>query len=223
MLKDAAINWVRANCTDLKLRADLSRKLKDVLQRRVECWFAVGGALTRERVPYMIHCFASELFIFQLSEAQAASLMVAPDALMCNTDPNPTPVVERVLPLAISLSNFELDKPTLTANGPVTGSIAYEIEGETTTSYCLRLDCLMWLRGDQTSWNIPEQILHRSGRIRFSFELTMGLPWPFLPQWPAVVFLRVCTLPSSGEVALRRAISNTCGSLIEVEGNVAGP
>jgi hypothetical protein len=54
--------------------------LKDVLQRRVDSWFAVGQALTRERVPYMIHCFAGELFIFQLTKAQAAGLMLAPNA-----------------------------------------------------------------------------------------------------------------------------------------------
>jgi hypothetical protein len=59
MLIDAAIAWVQANCTDPKLRSDVARKLKDVMQRRVDCWFGVGPVLTRRHVPYLIHCWCS--------------------------------------------------------------------------------------------------------------------------------------------------------------------
>lgn len=108
MLKDAAINWVRANCRDPKLGADFSRKLNNVLQRRVACWFAIGQSLTGERQPYMIHCFADELFIFQLSNAQAKGLMLAPDAMCSSFDPRPAAARQKVLPRIVSISRFDL-------------------------------------------------------------------------------------------------------------------
>ena len=218
MLKDAAINWVRSNCTDPKLQVDLSRKLKDVLQRKVDCWFAVGQALTRERVPYMIHCFAGQLFIFQLSNAQAAGLMLAPDAMAACTDPRPAAASVRATPQLMSLSKFELDKPSLTPNDRITGSVDYEIEGEIPAVYCLRLDCSLGLSGDETSWTSPEQVLSRAGQFRFSFDALRESAWPFVlhHRGPLALFLRVYSHATSDDIALRRPISDTCGTLVDV-------
>ena len=228
MLRDAAINWVRANCIDPKLQSDFSLKLKDVLQRRVDCWFAVGQALTRERVPYMIHCFAGELFIFQLNPAQAAGLMLSPNALAESSDPHPEAASRSAIQPLLSLSKLELDNAILTPNDRINGSFVYEIEGEPPAAYCLRMDCSLGLSGDETTWNNGEQILGKSGQMRFSFDPLKESVWPFvlLHRGPLAVFMRAYSLPSSGDPALRRCISNTCGTLIDVgpvdNGNVYG-
>jgi len=216
MLKDAAMNWINANCKDPKLRSDFSRQLKSVLQRRVDCWFALGSGLTRQRVPYMIHCFAGELFIFQLSAAQAAGLMLAPDALCSSSDSQPGESRPTAPP--ISLANFELDRPILTETERITGSCSYEIEGEIPASYCLRLDCLLGLAAGDTIWSDPGQILGRSGHLRFSFDAIRETAWPIalFHRGPAAVFLRVCTFPIAGDAASRHPISNACGTLVDI-------
>jgi hypothetical protein len=218
MLKDAAIHWVRANCTDPKLRADFSRKLKDVLQRRLNCWFAVGSALTRTGAPYMIHCFAGELFIFQLSSEQAVGLKLAPNALAESSDLCPAGFSRRSEHLAVSLSKFELDAPVLTATDPICGVVEYEVEGEPPTAYCLRMDGLLGLCGDDVAWTMPRQTLSRSGQIRFSFSSLGESVWPMvlLQRAPVAVFLRLYADPVPGDVNQRRAISNTCGALLDV-------
>lgn len=218
MLKNAAINWVRANCSDPKLRADFSRKITDVLQRRVDCWFAVGQALTRGRVPYMIHCFAGELFIFQISKAQAAGLMLAPDAMASSSDPHPAPPRQNPVQRVMSISNFQLDKAVLTAADRITGSFTYEIEAETPTAYCLRLDCSLGLSGDETGWAFPDQPLSASGQIHFSFDPLRESVWPLalIHRGPLAVFLRVCALPDTGDVSVRNPIRNTGGTLVDI-------
>jgi hypothetical protein len=216
MLKDAAINWVRANCRDPKLRADFTRKLSDVLQRRVACWFAIGQALTRERQPYMIHCFADELFIFQLSLAQAKGLMLAPDAMCSSFDPRPTAPRQKVLPRMLSISQFELDKPALTEADRITGSVAYELESELPPSLCLRLDCSLGLSGDETSWVPLDLTAGPPGRAYFSFAPLRESVWPLalMHRGPLAVFLRVCI--DSNAMVQRYPISNTCGTLIDI-------
>jgi len=216
MLKDAAINWVRANCSDPKLRADFSRKLSDVLQRRVACWFAIGQALTREREPYMIHCFADELFIFQLSNAQSKGLMLAPDAMCSSFDPRPAAPRQKALPRVVSISRFQLEKPVLTAADRIAGAVSYELEGEVPPALCLRLDCSLGLSGDETSWLPIELTAGPPGRDSFSFAPLRESLWPLalMHRGPLAVFLRVCI--DSDTVVQRSPISNTCGTLLDI-------
>src|SRR5258706_14716344 len=122
MLVDVAIGWVRANCLDPKLRSDLSQKLKDAMQRRVDCWFAVGPVLTRERTAYMIHCFAGELFIFQLTAEQAAAVLPAPHALASSVDQRPPGLNQRANPALLSVSDLQVDRAVLTPLDVVSGS-----------------------------------------------------------------------------------------------------
>jgi hypothetical protein len=216
MLKDAAIAWVRGNCTDQRLRSDLSRKLKDALQRRYDCWFAVGQTLTKERAPYMIHCFAGELFIFQLSPAQAAGLLLAPNASCASRDPRESTREPRPRDLPVSITKLELDTPALRPGERIEGSIEYEVEGVAVTPYCLRLDCLSGLSGDEIAWNLPSQQLDHSGKIHFSFDPLWGsVPWPFAPLHQAPVTMFVQMFSWHEEVRNRHALSNTCGTLID--------
>lgn len=218
MLKDAAKNWVQTNCFDPKLRHDLSRQLADVLQRRVDCWFGVGEALTRSKAPFMIHCYAGELFFFQLTKAQAAGLRMAPNAMMGHSVPFP-PTSCRANPVIVSISKLELDKPIVAANDAISGTFEYEIDGEPPTSWCARLNCLMGLGEDETSWCSPIHALGRSGQIRFSFESGRQV-WPLglMHGGPLPVFLRVYSDPCPGDESQRQPISNTCGALLDIDG-----
>ncbi|HXE53032.1 MAG TPA: hypothetical protein VN541_08460 [Tepidisphaeraceae bacterium] len=196
----------------------MSGKLKDALQRRIDCWFAVGQALTKERAPYMIHCFAGELFIFQLSPAQAAGLMLAPNALCDSRDPRGSSRDSRPLDTPVSLMRFELDRPTLRPRERIDGAVEYEIEGHAAINYCLRLDYLLGLAGDEVIWATPPQPLEPSGKIRFSFDPPRESVWPFvqLHRGPIAVFLQMYSRSRLEEVTARHPISNTCGTLIDV-------
>jgi hypothetical protein len=217
MLIDAAMGWVKGNCPDPKLRADLRRKMKDALQRRIDCWFGIGPVLTRERVPYLIHCYAGELFIFQMTPEQSAAFLPRPNALGSSLDQQTPGSNRRAEQILISLSDMEVDRPVMTPNDPVTGTVQYEVVGELPAAYCLRLDYQLGLPSD-TSWFCPEQILSGSGRIRFIFNRLADSKWPFVQthQGPAALFLRVFTHPAPDETATRRPISNTCGTLVQV-------
>lgn len=217
MLIDAAMGWVKGNCPDPKLRADLKRKMKDAMQRRVDCWFGIGPVLTRERLPYLIHCYAGELFIFQLMPEQAAAILPRPNALGSSLDQRAPGSNRRAEQMLVSLSDLEVDRPVLTPHDPVTGSVQYEVLGELPAEYCLRLDYQLGLP-DAVSWFCPEQILSGSGRIRFIFNRLADSVWPSVRcyQGPAALFLRVFTRPAKDETAERRPISNTCGALVQV-------
>lgn len=216
MLIDAAVRWMEANCRDVQLRADLKRKLKDAMQRQSDCWFGIGPVLTKERAPYLIHCYAGELFIFQLTDRQAAAILPAANALASSVDQRPPGSNRRADETLVSLAGLELDRPFLTSGEPITGSVQYEVQGELPTEYCLRLDYQLGL-ADAVSWNRPEQILAGTGRIRFAFNRLADSIWPSVRnhRGPIALFLRVCTWPSTDQLSRRRAISNTCGALVD--------
>ena len=216
MLIDAAVAWTEANCRDVQLRADLKRKLKDAMQRQSDCWFGLGPVLTKEHAPYLIHCFAGELFIFQLTDRQAAVILPAPNALASSIDQRPPGSNRCAGEVLVSLAELELDRPFLTSGEPVKGSVHYEVQGELPAEYCLRLDYQLGL-ADAVSWNRSEQILAGSGRIRFSFNRLADSIWPSVRdhRGPIALFLRVCTWPTLDESSPRRPISNTCGTLVD--------
>lgn len=219
MLRDAAMYWVRKNCKDPRLQSDFADKLDSCLRGRMDCWFAVGGALTRHRVPYVLHCFAGELFAFQINDQQAAALLLKPNALITSTDPRPAPPNNRVAMPMISILRLKLDRETVAWNQPISGSCEYEVTGESPSSYCLRMDFSLFIAGDEIRWHFPDQILLPRGQMRFCFselgERLMPDPNPGLKQVPLALFLRACVNPPSGEAESRDPISNTCGVLVD--------
>jgi hypothetical protein len=72
-MQGPAATWVKANCTNPKLVKDLQRFLFDANAAGVNCWFLVGSGLIRSGAASLVHCFAKELFAFQLTDAQAWS------------------------------------------------------------------------------------------------------------------------------------------------------
>jgi hypothetical protein len=108
-----------------EVRASFERQLDRALQLSVGCAFMVGQKLTRDRRPYLVHCFYGEFFGFRLTSHRAAELGLAGDALdfsharpQHNHGPKPTPAVwldEVIVDRADNLNPF----------ARITGTIRY--------------------------------------------------------------------------------------------------
>ncbi len=71
-MQTAAAAWVNANCAIPTVRSDLLHVLSEASLAGVDCWVLIGGGLISSGAATLLHCFAGELFAFQLTDAQAA-------------------------------------------------------------------------------------------------------------------------------------------------------
>jgi len=107
MRKDAAINWVRANCPNPKLATDAGAAIDKAAAAGGNCWFAIGGRLTRSGAPCLLHWFGGEVFIFQLTPVQAMTMGLKPNVMVAHHDVQPDGLTFATSP-AISLERFEV-------------------------------------------------------------------------------------------------------------------
>ena len=140
MLRDAAIGWIRSNCTNQRLRADFSRNLDEAISLGVNCSFTIGEGLTREHAPYLLHWFAGELFVIQLTARQAARLGIGPHGVHHACDHESVPDGPPTAP-ALSLEALNLEPALLRdLRRPIVATCRYRVTGPVPAAIAFRMD-----------------------------------------------------------------------------------
>jgi hypothetical protein len=126
-MRGAAATWVRSNCINAKMVKDLLRFLFDASAAGANCWFLIGGGLLRSGSATLVHCFVGELFVFQLTDRQAA-LQGADSRTMCSgLGRSPFQQMRAPANVAISLDRLELLNTALNQTTPIFGRVDYEV------------------------------------------------------------------------------------------------
>ena len=220
MLRDAAIRWVRTNCTSQRFQTAFVHDLDEAISLSVNCSFIIGGALTRIFKPYLLHWFADELFIFQLTPQQAARLGIAPKEARFRCDhesvPDSPPAVA-----CLSLDRLELEQPILSDwKRPIVAKCDYRVTGNVPADVALRMDFSQGANdGIRTfcQFAFPHVAPSATGTIRAEFEPGNLLPGTKLNAVMAV-FIRCYA--SSKEPAIRWSpISNPVAAMLELAEN----
>lgn len=215
MQKDAAIQWVRANCPTRQVSWDVKAALEDADAAGANCWFVIGSRMTKGRVPYFIHCFAGEVFIFQLTEAQAKATGVHPMGMGKHRETRPDPIPAAPPPV-ISLERFELRDTALTQTMPIVGRLHYEVLADGGGPWCVRLDYDL-PGGRRVAWDMPERTLWGKGTIDVQF-LPIA-PTPDIAtkyRGPLVLFARLFEMSPPELTHTRRPISTVCAALVDL-------
>ncbi len=218
MLRDAAINWVRKNCTfDLAVR-DFITFLDDVIKKGINCTFVFGPALMRSRAPHLMCWFSGELFILPISRTQSESMGTNRTSIGLLLDERPLKP-EPLLPHRISLDHLNVKTVRISPlEKPVVLSCRYEVLEECSDPFCVRLDFTAVARSSYIAWAYPSESLQKRGSLQMSFVLPTPTIAANFGGFNAVMagFVRVCTMPDRQTFDGRQPISNALPLLLEM-------
>jgi hypothetical protein len=212
----AAANWIRTNCTNSKALGDLRRSVYDATAAGVNCWCLIGGGLLRSATPALLHCFVGELFVFQLTDAQAAIRGVDRGTMCVGRGRVPTPQMRAPAQLALSLSRLELLHTKVTQTTPLVGRVHYEVLANGGGPWCVRLDYEI---GNQHyhAWDYPQRPLWGKGMLDISFLPLAPDPSVMTGfKGPLALFVRLCEMSPPETADSRPAISKPVASLVDV-------
>ena len=179
-----------------------------------DCFFILGGKLTKKKTPFLLHCFGEEMFIFQLTDAQAAARGVQRDT-MCSGR-NRCAIIGSLPKPIISINRFELKDAAITQSQPIIGRIHYHLERDNTGPFCVRLDYAV-NSGNRVAWDYPQRPLWGKGMLDVAFM-------PIAPEaelvanfkGPLVLFVRLLEMSPPEQTNSRLPISNTGAALVDV-------
>ena len=122
--------WVNANCPHPKLRADFMCRLDEARAARLNCWFAVGGVLTRWGTPFLVDCFALRVVRLPARRPAGGGAGVAArrHGLRRRADAPVARPAAGARPSSWRGSRWDL--PSLSAGQPFAGSFAYRAAGD---------------------------------------------------------------------------------------------
>lgn len=218
MLRDLAMAWVRASCTDRRVQRDFVRHLNLAMKQGINCSFTIGHELTKAGKPYSVHCFAGELFVFELTPRQARSLRVAQNMLQCVPGSLQKEDEEGFRPV-VSLDQLEIDHAAaLDLKGRISGRCSYRSVFDHLVPYAVRLDYDLPGRCHVASWHYPNEPLAREGGLSFSFPPGQERTGPAAAAFSGTIalFARLCTVPDHHTPQARQPLSNVCAVLVNV-------
>jgi hypothetical protein len=212
----AAVNWVRAECISPELARQTAHFLNACSAAGLDCSFVVGGALTRSGNAGVLNCFAGEVFVHQLTDAQAAAMGVARDGTCCTHSNKRSQVMRPPPRVALSLGRLEMLGPTLTPTTPIVGRLEYQLLGGEPEAWCLRLDYSL---GQMTrvARDFRQPPLWGKGVLDIAFE-SMAAVGPVPPglKGPAVMFARIIELSRPNDLGPGCPVSNAAAAMVEV-------
>ncbi|MEX2381485.1 MAG: hypothetical protein WD490_03810 [Opitutales bacterium] len=149
----------------------------------------------------MLHWFAGELFVFELTPWQEESLRVADGSWNTVFKEMPDVFNTKGLPV-VSLENVTIDDaPSLKWGQRITGHISYDTEAHCFFRHAVQLD-YDFLDGPRgTAWSYPDSWFLTKGKLSFSFPPIFDCDALRNVAGPQTVtlFLRLCTVPSPRE------------------------
>ncbi len=215
-LRNLITTWAAANVPNPVVRRDLIRSADAAEAKQLDCYFLIGAKLTRKRRAYLMHCYAKELFVFQLTSSQAKNLGVRPAAMSC-TEGNPSQSVNPETADALSLDGLRLtDGVVVPAAAPIAGTCHYSATSQIAAPYALGLECALHGRARVMSWAYPAGRLEPEGTLSFAFASFGRLGQEESWHGTTALFFRVFSLPNPTTVEDRQPISNACAALVDV-------
>jgi hypothetical protein len=216
MLRDAALAWVRSHVSRQWIYDDFARRFDDASSSGVTFGMLLGKDMSSNRKPYLVHWFAQQLYVFQLTIAQAAQAEVTPDAVRWQTSTKPG-----VLGLAtggpVELLRIDVEHAErLPWNRPIAVEVAYEAPLLPDIRAAVRMD--YGLADGRSVEAFHQCLFPPPGKnwMRCSFP-PMGKDLKTKPPaGPLAVFLSFCTTPDPGTVGVYHQISNVCAALVTV-------
>ena len=217
MLRDAAIAWIRSHVPDPRIQADFVRHFDGSSQQGRNCYLAIGPRLTTDGKPRLVHCFCDNLFIFELTPAQARGYQLRPDGVMWGTSIG-ADRVQNVEPPPVTISEQEIEKSeSLPPDHPVIAHISYDTNGVHLGRTVFRLDYeVPGLGRSLTGWSYVDVPLAVRGRAQCRFLPLKKANSAAPPAEPVAMFLRLCALPDPMSKENRQPISNICGTVVTV-------
>ena len=216
MPRNSAIGWVRDNCRNPGLQADFIRKMDEAIASGLNCSFLIGAGNTFKGFPFLLYCFADELFITELTHEQAAKLGIAPNQMRCRIDAGEQ--AAKVPSRQISVEGLKMESDTISdPSQPIRGTFRYRTEGTAPRSYCVEMD---YASGTRTVTNyiyLPTPLLD-SGEITVAFPPLGDRKDQTTPGMDPVIlaFVRICAVPDPRSPYGRQPVSNAATALLEI-------
>lgn len=212
-----ASGWVQANCPDPAVGSDLIRRLTEAEDKRLSCSFTIGAALTKSGTPCLVHCYAGQLFVFQLTPDQAQRLEIGQKRMRC-TEHVESQAADPNLSIYVSLDELDIENGNnLSNSAPITGRCTYSKRGTWLGPFAVGLEFLLKGVGNVLAWDHhTEGIPQPDGVWRFSFPPICECFGQASATWTGTtaVLLRLYTPPS---VQGGTPFSNACAALIDVK------
>jgi hypothetical protein len=175
ILSDLATAWINANCQRSDVQMELHARLDAALQRGVGCTFVLGRNLVRSRKPFLVTCYCGELFAFQLTPSQAASLDVDDHTLATSRGLSPHYHESRPEP-AVRLVHVELDDATAHQRTvPLEGTLTYQADRLWMTPLALQVVCEPLGRASSVLYHHLNALKAGEQTVRFSLPAPRNL------------------------------------------------
>lgn len=214
MLRETALAWVQANCPLRALQRDVGQFLDASAARGHDCWMVIGRDLTRRRQPFLLQCFADELFVFQLTEQQAAARDVGPAGLLQGSNPRKLGV--RADPPLVAIERFEVEGHALTCRQPIVGRLRYDVGAGIASDVCVRLDYALG-RDSHTAWDYTHRALQGRGELEVRFLPIAPEPVAAVGfRGPLALFVHVVEVREPVGSLHHRPVSNAAATLVDV-------
>jgi hypothetical protein len=212
MLRDTAIAWMNARLPHQAIRRDFERHFDAAAAAGRNFYMVIGRHLTVDGKAHLLHFFAGELFIFELTEDQARGFPLKAGQVLWGTGGLKDRTMPAEEPVAV-LSNLAIG---LRLGRPIMAEFSYSLIAQRAGQCALRLDYDIPGAGSVTSWNYPNGLIGPKGRIRCWFapmELAFSGKTIFAP---VAMFVRLCALSDRKTIIGREPISNTVGALVTI-------
>lgn len=215
MLRDAALVWIRSNVPDQKVHAYFKQHFDEAAKNERNFYFAFGPQLTHNAKPYLMHCFCGELFVFEMTSAQAEAYKLSPGRVMLGMT-KATSHVQCDWEPFVTVSDLEIERAdNLSVNDPIVASFSYQT-AEILRPCCVRLDYEVPGLRSTAAWHYLEQHLPQHARIRCEFGPVKKPGMEVKLSAPLAMFFRICTLPDSKNIDNRVPISNIIAGLVSM-------
>jgi hypothetical protein len=190
------------------------RLADEAFEKGWDCRFVFGAALTRKGVALLLYHFAGELFIFELTSAQARAGDFRPKTVIAAS--SPCALAYGSEPAVVSIERFQLQDRVLRRDQPIKARIDVDSALPFMRPYAVRLSC--WL-GKTTCMRFvyPSRPLMGKVSLDVEFEALASTQLGIAEYaGPLAVFVSLVEIPNPNEGGPDRPISDTSAVLAEI-------
>jgi hypothetical protein len=219
---ETIVRMVGQICRFPGVRRDLLRHFREAAETGHNSFFQVGGGLTFDGRPCLIHSFEGELYIFQLGQARARRLGIQDMTLNCvQTSPMRCRAIRPLVTLgAVHFSPI-----------PGRGGIAVTVDvidverpGETDDALVYAVQMEAHREGPRvTGWAYPAAQPQKNETLSFELESAALKAEEYPVSGPVAVFVSLCTRPQPMDPFAGRdevnpvQLSNLVGGIVEFQ------
>lgn len=214
MSQNAVREWVRANCHP-QIQPDVARLADEAFEKGWDCWFFFGDALTRKQAAFLLHQFAAEVFVFELTSSQAKAGGIRPKTMIAGS--SPCDLAPCSGPVSVLIERFELQQTVLRYDQPIKARIDVNSATPFTRPFAVRLGCQLGKKS-RTMWVYPNCPLIGRVSLNVEFEPLASIQHGTIEYvGPAAIFVSLVEIPDSSKAGPDRPISDIAAVLAQVK------